>query len=407
MDRALLWLGAVIMSLIALHPSARAHDLGVIAVDAQLQAGRRYDLTISADVDHLSTPGLGLDEALKKAKATQPASSHAYESVGAELAKVLAPKTWILIDGVESPLPMLIDVLIKMPGEPGMGELVTPKLILHYSGTAPLSAQKWGFMTDLPIGQYLIRVVQDGDPEPTAQWAEAGKASTPIGFEAPQRGPEPSTGPEGENQGKLLTSGKSLSAVGAEYLVLGFTHIVPGGLDHVLFVLGLFLATATLRTLVMQITAFTLAHCITLALAVTDVVRVSPSVVEPLIAVSIVAVAVENLFSRRVTKAANGRRVEHIGPRWVWRTALVFGFGLLHGLGFAGVLKDIGLPAGQIVPALLAFNVGVEAGQLAVVAAALATIGLFRGRSWYRLGIAVPASLAIAAVGVFWVIERL
>ncbi|MBY0310919.1 MAG: HupE/UreJ family protein [Phycisphaerales bacterium] len=406
MDRALLWLGAIVMSLISMHPPAYAHDLGVLTVDAQLQAGRRYDLTISTDVDHLAAAGLGLSDAVKTARAVSPASSRAFELVGAELAKVLAPKTWVLIDGVESPLPMLIDVLVQMPGEPGMGEQAAPKLILHYSGTAPLSAQKWGFKTDLPIGQYLIRVVQDGDPEPSAQWGEAGKASIPVAFEAPKRGETPATSPENENQGKRPESERAFRSVAAEYLVLGFTHIVPSGLDHVLFVLGLFLAAVTVRTLLLQITAFTVAHCITLALGVTGVVKVSPSVVEPLIAVSIVAVAVENLFARRVTTAANGRRVEWIGPRWVWRTALVFVFGLLHGLGFAGVLGEIGLPKGQLVPALLSFNVGVEAGQLAVVAAAMATIGLLRGRPWYRAAIVVPGSLGIAAVGVFWVIER-
>lgn len=409
MKRCAFWFAALLVSLAALHPAAMAHDLGVITVDAQLQAGRRYDLAISADVDHLASASLGLGDVITAASSVKPASARAYEPVGAELAKLLGPTSRIVIDGVESPMPMLIDVLVQMPGEPGMTDKTTPRLILHYSSTAPLSAQKWGFVTKLSVGQYLFRVIQDGDPEPVAQWADSGKTTEPLSFEAPPRNgvvnPNPGTVPqEPSKPGKGFPR---LAATVAEYLKLGFTHIVPGGLDHVLFVLGLFLAAATLRTLLLQITAFTVAHCLTLALAVTGVVRVSPSVVEPLIAVSIVAVAVENLFARRVARSADGKVVERVGPRWVWRTGLVFAFGLLHGLGFAGVLTEIGLPEGGLVPALLAFNVGVEAGQIAVVVAAMVTIGLFRGRAWYRMGVVVPASLAIAAVGVYWAIERM
>ncbi len=175
--------------------------------------------------------------------------------------------------------------------------------------------------------------------------------------------------------------------------VLGYTHILPRGLDHVLFVLGIFLLAVDLKPVLWQVSAFTLAHTITLALTVYGVVSLSPRIVEPLIALSIVYVAVENVFTARLH---------------AWRPVVVFCFGLLHGMGFAGVLTEIGLPRSEFVPALLSFNLGVECGQLTVILAAFLAFGLpFRKRPWYRQRIVVPGSLMIAAVGLYWSIQRI
>ena len=179
--------------------------------------------------------------------------------------------------------------------------------------------------------------------------------------------------------------------VATQYLGLGFTHILPKGLDHILFVLGLFLLSTRLKPLLLQVTAFTAAHTLTLALAIHGVFALPPAVVEPLIALSIAYVAVENLVTTELQP---------------WRVVLVFGFGLLHGMGFAGVLTDLGLPRAEFVTALLTFNVGVEAGQLAVVAAAFATVIGIRSRPWYRQRVVVPASVTIAGAGLFWTVER-
>ena len=176
------------------------------------------------------------------------------------------------------------------------------------------------------------------------------------------------------------------------YIGVGFDHIIPKGLDHILFVLGLFFLNPRFRPLLWQVTAFTLAHTVTLALGALGIVQVPGHIVEPLIAASIVYVAVENIFT------------SGLNP---WRPLLIFGFGLLHGLGFASVLGEFGLPDDQFVPALIGFNVGVEVGQLAVIAGAFALVGIwFRSRDWYRQWISIPASLAIAAVGAYWVVER-
>jgi hydrogenase/urease accessory protein HupE len=176
------------------------------------------------------------------------------------------------------------------------------------------------------------------------------------------------------------------------YVVIGFEHIVPDGLDHILFVVGLFLLSPRFKDLLTQITCFTLAHSVSLALGMLGLVNLSPAIVEPLIAASIVFVAVENIFRSGLSR---------------WRPLLVFGFGLLHGLGFAGVLREVGLEPGHFITGLLAFNAGVELGQLTVVVICFALVGVwFRAKSWYRAGITVPASVLVAAVGAYWFVER-
>ncbi len=185
---------------------------------------------------------------------------------------------------------------------------------------------------------------------------------------------------------------ESIARAFGRYVLIGYEHIVPKGLDHILFVLGLFFFSLHMRPLLMQVTAFTVAHTVTLALASLSIVSISPAIVEPLIAASIVYVAVENVFFERMTP---------------WRTAVVFGFGLLHGLGFASVLGEIGLNPARFVTGLIGFNIGVELGQLSVIAGAFLAVGLWFGRRrWYRAMISVPASIIIAAVGAFWFVQR-
>ena len=178
-----------------------------------------------------------------------------------------------------------------------------------------------------------------------------------------------------------------------DYIKIGFVHILPLGFDHILFVLGLFFFAARLRPLLIQVTLFTVAHTATLALATTGVVKVSPSVIEPLIAASIIYVAVENLWRRQL----------HAG-----RLLIIFGFGLLHGLGFASVLGETGLAPTHFVLSLVSFNIGVELGQLAVlVPAYIVFVMIAGGGVWYRRLIATPASLAIATTGLWLLASRL
>lgn len=175
------------------------------------------------------------------------------------------------------------------------------------------------------------------------------------------------------------------------YLTLGFEHILPRGLDHILFVLALFLASIRLRPLLIQVSAFTVAHTFTLGAAAAGWIDAPPSLIEPLIAVSIAYVAVENLFARDMTP---------------WRPLVVFGFGLFHGLGFASVLLDLGLPDNQFLTALLGFNLGVELGQLTVILGAWFLLRHWFPRDWYRARVVQPASLLIAMAGAWWAFQR-
>ena len=168
--------------------------------------------------------------------------------------------------------------------------------------------------------------------------------------------------------------------------------IFPQGIDHVLFVLGLFFLAPKWRPLLSQTTAFTIAHTTTLGLSAYGIVSLPTRVVEPLIALSIAYVAVENIWRPRLNTA---------------RIVVVFAFGLLHGLGFASSLSEVPMPRDQFFTALLAFNLGVDFGQLAVIAAAFLVVGWFRHCDWYWKGIVVPVCSVIATIGGYWTITRL
>ena len=177
----------------------------------------------------------------------------------------------------------------------------------------------------------------------------------------------------------------------AVYLRLGFRHIVPEGADHILFVLGLFFLGITWRKLLSQTSVFTIAHATTLFLSTYGIFSLPSRYVEPAIALSIAWIALENVLQPRLGAS---------------RLAVVFGFGLVHGLGFASSLSDIPFPKHDFLFALLGFNFGVDLGQLFVMAVAFLLVGWFRDERWFRRRIAIPASLTIAAIGLFWAGQR-
>jgi hypothetical protein len=233
------------------------------------------------------------------------------------------------------------------------------------------SALRWAYAAE--FGSNVLRLRRHDDSNVFAVWLKDGALSEPFNL-----------------AGAVVP--KTRAQVVVEYTALGFTHILPLGLDHILFVLGLFLLSLRVKPLLIQVTAFTVAHTITLALSIYGVVSLSPTVVEPLIAASIVYVAVENILTPTLH---------------AWRPVVVFLFGLLHGMGFAGVLTEVGLPRSEFVTGLLSFNVGVELGQLAVITLAYAAVGhWFKEKSWYRSRVVIPASALIALVGLYWTVER-
>jgi hydrogenase/urease accessory protein HupE len=248
----------------------------------------------------------------------------------------------------------------------------TPSIV-RLRGAMPAGADAFAFTYGLALGTYALNV-RIGDGPVQTQWVVGGAPSAPVSLAAP-----------------LPPPGRA--EIGWQYFVLGFTHIVPNGFDHVLFVVGIFLLTSKWRSIVAQVSTFTIAHSITLALTMYGIVSLPAKVVEPMIALSIAYVAIENLV------------MSELKP---WRLALVFSFGLLHGMGFAGVLRDLGLPRPSFLTALVTFNAGVEAGQLSVIAAAFAACAYWQrqDRTAYRRFIVVPASCAIALVGLFWTVQR-
>lgn len=199
-------------------------------------------------------------------------------------------------------------------------------------------------------------------------------------------------------QGEEINLDRTALETAVFYIRIGFEHILPMGVDHILFVLALFLSSRRVKPLLWQISAFTIAHTATLGMAAAGVIAPPANIVEPLIALTIAWAAAENILFKEPS---------------VWRPALVFGFGLIHGMGFAGAFGDLGLPPGIFWPALIGFNVGVELGQLAVIgmafAVALAIRGVLRqaGREdMYRHVLVWPASALIGITGFWWAIER-
>ena len=257
--------------------------------------------------------------------------------------------------------------VVFFDGKPAPSQRAIAASHVRLTGRTPSGVSRFTFADDAITGFFVVKAGN------ATQWVQGGKTSPPFVLD------------------RAVVPLSRLAIIWL-YLGLGFTHILPRGLDHVLFVLGIFLLATQIRAVLAQVSAFTAAHTITLALSVYGVVALPPRVVEPLIALSIVYVAVENVFTSKLH---------------AWRTAIVFCFGLLHGMGFAGVLHEIGLPRSEFVPALLSFNAGVECGQLAVIFTAFALLGLpFRRKEWYRARVVVAGSLMIAAVGLYWSVQR-
>jgi HupE / UreJ protein len=188
------------------------------------------------------------------------------------------------------------------------------------------------------------------------------------------------------------------ASLAAHFVRLGFEHILPGGVDHMLFVAGLVLGSARrYRQVLISLSLFTLAHTLTLGLGNFHILSVPPRIVEPLIAFSIFLLGVDNLRAR--TRAADSRDAG--------RYAVVFCFGLIHGLGFANALSELAFDRSQLVLALFSFNLGVELGQIVVVGLLALMLYLIRERRSLERYATLAGSAAIAMSGLFMVFERL
>ncbi|MBI4751313.1 MAG: HupE/UreJ family protein [Acidobacteria bacterium] len=256
---------------------------------------------------------------------------------------------------------------------PASDALLPAVATIRLTGQIPPEARHFTWNYSWTFAAYSLTSGWDTSEKVTTEWLDGGQSSAPFTLTPP-------------------TESVDRLGIAWRYFTLGFTHIVPYGLDHILFVLGIYLLSNRARSVLWQVSAFTIAHSITLGLSMYGLIALSPKIVEPFIALSIVYVAIENIYLSELKS---------------WRVALVFAFGLLHGMGFAGVLQELGLPRSEFVMALLTFNIGVEAGQLAVIGAAFLLVGWYCAhRDWYRRLIVVPASMLIACIAVYWTIQR-
>ena len=347
---------AAILTLALSQRSAAAHEIGTTQVSALFDRDGSFRVDILVDPDTL----LMKLEAVADAPLPRPSHPTSRDERITSLEQVLLDHVTLAFDGAR--VTPSCEYLPAAPGRPA---------VVRLRGRIPQTARSFTWAYDLVLGSYALNI-QTGAGPPHSQWIEGRQTSAP----------EP-----------LSSAAVSTArSVARQYLVLGFTHIVPRGLDHILFVISIFLLNARWRAILAQVSAFTAAHSITLGLSMYGLVSLPPRIVEPMIALSIAYVAVENLVTSELKP---------------WRIGLVFGFGLLHGLGFAGVLADLGLPHADFLTALVASNLGVECGQLTVIALAFATVANWRtDRLVYRRFIVQPASLLIAAIGIYWTVQR-
>jgi len=352
-----------------------AHEIRPAVLDVHLQSDGNYQIALQVNMEALLA---GVSPT--HSDTNESPNAERYNSLRALPAGKLEERIRAFWPQYRDGLRLDFDVVRSVPDLaaldiPEPGDLARARLTtVRLTGSIPPGAKTLRWTYAPQYGGSVLRLHRAGDSEVIATWVREGEVSATY----PLAGDIAAT---------------TRTAVFGQYLVLGFTHILPKGLDHMLFVLGLFLLSTQLAPLLWQVTAFTLAHSITLALSMYGVIALSPAIVEPLIAACIVAVAVENLLTARLH---------------AWRVFVVFGFGLLHGLGFAGVLTEIGLPRDEFVTGLIAFNVGVEGGQLAVIALAFLAVGYwFRHKPWYRARVVLPLSALIALTGGYWMVERL
>jgi hypothetical protein len=364
---------AAIVWLMLMPALAAAHEIrpAVVTVTFSHPA---YDIEISANVEamvagispkHSDTSESPNAKRYDELRQLPPDAMRAkVREFAPELIKGLA----VEFDGTRA-TPELADAVIPEVGDTKLARIS----VLHLRGTIPAGAREFRWSMNRDLGDNVLKLKEAARDEVISVWLTNGDWSDPYVF------------------GKGIRP-RSAFQVAGQYVVLGFTHILPKGIDHILFVLGLYLLSTRWKPLLIQVTAFTIAHSITLGLSIYGIFSLPASIVEPLIALSIAYVAIENVMTSELH---------------AWRPVVVFGFGLLHGMGFAGVLQEIGMPRSEFLAALIAFNVGVELGQLAVITLAFFLTGLWlRNKAWYRRGFVIPASILIAAIGLYWTGER-
>ena len=285
-----------------------------------------------------------------------------------ELEGIFSNWVWLFFDGKR------LDVQAHyIPADPT--RIVSPDwpplATMRLTGTVPEGASTFSFAYGLVMDDYPMRM-EGSDGKPLVRWVKGDLESEPFAIQD-------------------ITPPSRWSVV-ADYVRLGFLHILRNAADQILFVIGICLLGTSLRPTVAQASTFAVAQTLTLGLTVFGVLSLRSAIVGPMIALSVAYVAAENLFSSELKPG---------------RLGLVFAFGLLQGVGFATVLGRLGLPSSSRTAAAVAFNAGVVGAEIVVIAITAAALGWMRPREWYRRRAVVPASLFIACVGVYWAVTRM
>jgi hypothetical protein len=366
-----IWLLLLAVALVGAVSPVLSHDWTFTTLGMLVGSDGTYEMDLYCDFDGLL---LGLDP------------GHLDDELWMILAEMDPDERRRRVDELRERLAR--QVVIRFDGEPAWPTIDFPEMrdgaagrdpraslpgsIARFRGRAPEGATAFTIQLDPLFGPVMAGFRRGGDPKLENLLLAAGVESEPI----------PLYGGSGLMGALSVASG---------CLTLGFQHVLPTGFDHVLLVLGLYLLNTRLRSMLAQISAFTLGHTVALALSVYGLVSMPAWLVEPVMTLAVVYVALENVVSAELKP---------------WRSAMVFGLGLLHGLASSGSILELGLSPSAYPIALLAYNLGFGLAMVAVAGLALLASGWLRSRAWYRLRITVPVSLLLAAVALIWTVVR-
>ena len=361
----------IFLLLILMTPQASAHPLTFVESELILKKDGTFQVEMTCDLDALALGVSQNTDDNKLVETLRKLSPQQFEVQVERLRELFRRRVRVRFNGI----PAVFDVIFPDYGTTPIIYQEIPTVLgltARLTGTVPATATEVEFFASRTFQEVHLTIKDEARLISQRSVITRGARSDPFMLTEP-----------------FIQTNQT--EVALHYLKLGFLHILPTGVDHILFILCLFLLSTRIRLLVWQVTCFTLAHALTLTLATLDIIMLAPKIVEPLIAFSIACVAIENIFTQRLS---------------LRRPIIIFLFGLIHGLGFSEVLRALDIPTNERLISLLSFNVGIELGQLIVLGAAFATVGWFQHQRWYRSRIVVPASSIIALVGLVWTIER-
>tara|TARA_R110000803_G_scaffold210824_2_gene283990 strand:+ start:9671 stop:10831 length:1161 start_codon:yes stop_codon:yes gene_type:complete len=359
-----------------------AHTDDINQATLSLENGEHYQLTVTVDFIHILKKHLNISgDDDKVIKALNQQSFLEQKKLLEQLKNILSQQSSIYFDNIAQSISSFKGLELQqlkriLSQQVNLSEY---KAQLQATGNIPENMNTVTLRFSPLLGNVILKVVRpEQEILSTAALSNGYQIST--------------VNTKREDRSNTLTK---ILTLASDYLYQGFVHILPRGLDHILFVLALFLFAKRRSTLIWQISAFTLAHTITLALGIYGIISLPSNIVEPLIALSIVYVGLENIYRAKNNKISHSRM------------PIIFAFGLLHGLGFASVLADVGLPQSQYALSLISFNIGVELGQLTVIALAFICLLPFRAKNWYQTKLVLTLNVAIAIIASYWLIERI